>query len=138
MWVGLAIGGWDRKRVAIDLGNLKCKINSTWSLAGDGHDPELPELFGPDDGGVTKQDRDGEGCQMIRYAGPALSPEPTPESWPDNLLILGASTGYFTRVVTLFSLCQMSTLSLMFFSFVGFLWVNIQSTVRHTADHQGI
>lgn len=27
MWVEVAIGGWDRERVGMDLGNLRCKIN---------------------------------------------------------------------------------------------------------------
>lgn len=52
--------------------------------------------------------------EMARIAGPALSSEPTPESWPHNLLILGASDRYFNYGVPPFPTCQMSTLSLMF------------------------
>lgn len=55
----------------------------------DGCGPELPEIFGLDDSGISKQGREEEGCQMDGYAGPALSPEPTLESRPHNLLIMG-------------------------------------------------
>lgn len=65
---------------------------------GDGRGPELPEIFGLDDSGISKQVREEEGCRMGGSAGRAPSPELALESWPHNLLIMGPWTRYFNYV----------------------------------------